>query len=97
MNEPLPAPEPPPSDARSWLIEFGRSFVVWGIGVVAVVCLLNVGRGGMVGGHWELIPDNVRFFGNLDEFVASWLLLSVCRYFGLDLCGIFFPGRRRDA
>ncbi|MBI3267768.1 MAG: hypothetical protein HYZ53_02005 [Planctomycetes bacterium] len=100
MTEPSPVPSAE-SGPGPLLGEFGRAVLVWGVGVVSVFYLLNVGRGDIpgriVGGRLgELLPDDVPFLGNLDEFVASLLLLSVCRYFGLDLCAFLFPARRRE-
>ena len=91
--------------------EFTRSFLVWGIGVVCVFYLMNVGGGGVFeavgfgggdamvrragsGRLGELLPDTLPFFGNLDELVATLLLLCCFRYFGLDLTALFFPKRR---
>lgn len=64
---------------------FLRSLLVWSIGVLSALYLLNP-----FGGVMEFIPDSDRIVGNLDEFVAAVLFLSFLRYFGIDLCA-FFP------
>lgn len=40
-------------------------------------------------GIFELIPDAIPVIGNLDEAAAVALLLSVLRYYGLDLANLF--------
>lgn len=66
----------------TWRI--ARSFVVWISCISLAVYLLNPGRG-----QAELLPDHVQFFGNLDEFAASLILISGLRYFGLDVARFF--------
>ena len=61
-----------------------RGIIVFCLGVVAVLYLLNIGVGVI-----ELIPDNIPFVGNLDEGSAVILLLMCLRYFGLDVTKIF--------
>lgn len=49
------------------------------IGVASVIYLLNP-----TWGVFELIPDNLPFFGNIDEASITLLLLWVLQYFGID-------------
>ncbi len=61
-----------------------KGIIVFCLGVIAVLYLLNIGVGVI-----ELIPDNIPFVGNLDEGSAALLLLMCLRYFDLDLTKIF--------
>ncbi|MBN1997506.1 DUF1232 domain-containing protein [candidate division KSB1 bacterium] len=47
--------------------------------VLSVIYLLNLSMGLVE------IPDNLPFVGNVDEFVASGILIASLRYLGLDL------------
>ena len=49
-------------------------------GLMSVIYLLNPGMG-----VFEIIPDSIPLIGNLDEAGAVILLMSVFRYFGIDL------------
>lgn len=49
-------------------------------GLLSALYLFNIGAGIV-----EIIPDNIPVAGNLDEFIASLLLLNSLAYFGLDL------------
>ncbi len=64
---------------------FFRSLLVWTIGVLSAIYLMNP-----FGGRYEFVLDTDRVFGNLDEAVAAILFLSFLRYFGVDACA-FFP------
>ncbi|MGE4543998.1 MAG: hypothetical protein AB7D06_07815 [Pedobacter sp.] len=64
-----------------------KRILVFLLGVIAVIYLLNPGAG-----LFELLPDNLPFIGNLDEAAAVGLLLMCLKYFGFDLADIF----RRD-
>ena len=64
---------------------FFRSLLVWAVGVLSAIYLLNP-----FGGQYEFLQDTDRVFGNLDESVAAILFLSFLRYFGVDACA-FFP------
>lgn len=68
-----------------------RFLAAWTVAVVCAFYLLNP-----AGGRHELIPDAWRYWGNLDELLASVLLLSALRFFGVDVCR-FFSGKERDA
>ncbi len=61
-----------------------KGFIVFCIGVIALLYLLNIGMGLI-----EFIPDNIPFVGNLDEAGAVALLLMCLRYFGIDVTRIF--------
>ncbi len=61
-----------------------KGFIVFCIGVIALLYLLNIGMGLI-----EIIPDNIPFVGNLDEAGAVALLLMCLRYFGIDVTKIF--------
>jgi len=50
------------------------------IGVFCVIYLLNPGAG-----VFELIPDNIPFFGNLDEVTAVATLYMCLNYLGFSL------------
>ncbi len=72
-------------------MEIARFAVAWAVAVVSAFYLLNPTRG-----RSELIPDDVLYWGNVDEFLAAVLLLSALRSFGVDVCR-FFSGKERDA
>ena len=62
-----------------------RKIVAGAALVLGVVYLLNPGAG-----VFELIPDNLPIVGNLDEALATAVVLWALRAFGIDL------GRRFD-
>ena len=68
-----------------------KSIIVFCLGVISLLYLLNIGVGVI-----ELIPDNIPFVGNLDEGSATILLLMCLRYFGLDPARIFERKNKRD-
>jgi hypothetical protein len=49
-------------------------------GILSVLYLLNIGLGVV-----EIIPDNIPIIGNLDEVMATLLLLRCLAYFGIDI------------
>jgi hypothetical protein len=61
-----------------------KSIFVFIVGVLAFVYMLNP-----TAGIFEFLPDNLPFFGNLDEATAMALLLSSLAYFGIDLSQLF--------
>lgn len=67
----------------------GKKIVVAAVGVLSALYLINP-----TAGIIELIPDNIPFFGNLDEAGAATILISCLAYFGLDLSKLF--GRARQ-
>lgn len=56
-----------------------KSLIVWVAGAVSALYLLNLGFGIV-----ELIPDNLPFFGNIDEFAASIFTLALLDKLGID-------------
>lgn len=73
--------QPPSSPAKS--------FVVFVIGLLSALYLINPGAGFV-----ELIPDNLPLIGNLDEATAAALLLACLRYFGFDPLTFFTRERK---
>lgn len=61
------------------------------LGLLAVVYLVNP-----TAGVFELIPDNLPVVGNLDEAVATAILLAVLRHFGVDLTGGLLGSRTAE-
>jgi len=59
---------------------FAKKALVFMLGAVSALYLLNP-----TAGFFELIPDNFPIIGNLDEVVATLLLLRCLAYFGVDL------------
>ena len=49
---------------------------------VSALYLLNMGAGVV-----ELIPDNIPVAGNLDEFIASLILIRALAYLGIGPAG----------
>jgi len=66
-----------------------KEMFILGLGFVAFVYLINPTLGIL-----ELIPDNLPLIGNLDEAGATAILLSVLRYYGIDLARLV--GKRDD-
>lgn len=61
-----------------------KNFVVFCLGLLSVLYLLNPGAG-----IFEILPDNLPLVGNLDEAAAVALLLMCLRYYGIELPDIF--------
>ncbi len=57
-----------------------RDLLVLCSGVVSALYLLN-----FTAGFVEFLPDNIPFFGNLDEAAATALLINCLAYFGVDI------------
>jgi hypothetical protein len=57
-----------------------KSLFILITGLLSALYLANIGAGIV-----EIIPDNLPGVGNLDEFIASLLLMNSLAYFGLDL------------
>jgi len=70
-----------------------RRFIVICLGIISLLYLLNP-----TAGIFEFIPDNMPFVGNLDEGVATTLLLMCLGYFGLNPTKIFekTPDREKN-
>ncbi|MDH5377578.1 MAG: DUF1232 domain-containing protein [Gammaproteobacteria bacterium] len=67
-----------------------KSIAIFVAGVLSLLYILNPGAG-----IFELIPDNIPFFGNLDEATAVMVLLACLRYFGFDIGNIFKRGNTK--
>jgi uncharacterized membrane protein YkvA (DUF1232 family) len=53
-------------------------------GLLSLVYLINPSAGII-----EFIPDNIPFVGNVDEALATSVLLACLRYFGFDPANFF--------
>jgi len=60
-------------------------------GIIGLVYLLNPGAGVI-----ELIFDNVPLIGNIDEAIATGLLLNSLAYFGINLVPCAKRKKRKD-
>ena len=60
-----------------------KTLVMAGLGAFCAIYLANPGWGVI-----DFIPDNFPVIGNIDEALASLLLLRVLAYFGINLVGI---------
>lgn len=67
--------------------KLARSFLVWLCCIGLAVYLMNPTAGKM-----ELLPDDRPFYGNLDEVLATVILVSGLRYFGIDVARFFQKG-----
>jgi uncharacterized membrane protein YkvA (DUF1232 family) len=65
-----------------------KEMFIIAIGILAVIYLINPGAGFI-----EFIPDYIPLIGNIDEGFATMVLLSVLRYYGLDVSRLFGSGR----
>lgn len=61
-----------------------KSFIIAVVGIVSFLYLLNMSMG-----MFEFLPDNIPLVGNVDEVMATTLLLSSLAYFGFDLNHFF--------
>jgi hypothetical protein len=59
-----------------------KNFVVFCIGLAALVYLLNPGAG-----VFEILPDNFPVIGNLDEAAAMAVLAACLGHFGIRVPG----------
>jgi len=74
-------PAAPPRRARQRSC-FGAGLALLGV-VVGVLYVINPGAG-----FFELVPDNIPLFGNLDEAAATTVLVVGLQYlFGRDRAG----------
>ncbi|MEK7469805.1 MAG: DUF1232 domain-containing protein [Planctomycetota bacterium] len=64
--------------------KLSRSFLVWSVCIALAVYLMNP-----TAGELELLPDRAPFYGNIDEVIATVILVSGLRYFGLDVAKFF--------
>lgn len=61
-------------------MRFLKDVLVFCVGAVALVYLLNPGAGFL-----EFLPDNLPLLGNIDEAAAAGILIACVRYFGFDV------------
>jgi hypothetical protein len=61
-------------------MKFIKTIFILISGLLSALYLANIGAGIV-----EIIPDNIPLAGNIDEFIASLILLNALAYFGLDL------------
>lgn len=73
------APPPPPPFAMVPQPFLKKAFV-FALGTLSALYLFNPSAG-----IFELIPDNIPLIGNLDEVMATLLLVRCLSYFGVDL------------
>ena len=59
-----------------------KDFFMLGLGIFSILYLLNFSFGWV-----EFLPDALPLVGNIDEAIATGLLLSVLNYFNLDITG----------
>lgn len=57
-----------------------KDFAVLFIGIISILYLLNISFGVI-----EFLPDNLPFVGNIDEALATTVLLWVINYFGIKI------------
>lgn len=62
---------------------FKEMFVILA-GILAFIYMVNP-----TAGFIEFLPDNLPLIGNIDEGTAALILISVLRYYGLDLSRLF--------
>jgi len=68
-----------------------KSFLVFTVGALSFIYLLNP-----TAGVFEIIPDLVPIFGNIDEATATALLISSLGYFGINVSDFFSRDRDKD-
>ncbi|MBK1792608.1 DUF1232 domain-containing protein [Persicirhabdus sediminis] len=61
-----------------------KTFAVLLLAIISATYILNP-----TAGLLELIPDNIPIFGNLDEAMATAILLACLGYFGIDVSKLF--------
>lgn len=61
-----------------------KTFFVITLAFASIIYLLNP-----TAGIFELLPDNIPFIGNIDEGLASFILLSSFEYFRGKQVGLF--------
>lgn len=61
-----------------------KNLMIGALAALSAVYLINP-----TAGFFELIPDNIPFLGNVDEFTAAMILLNSLKYFGFDLLSLF--------
>ena len=61
-------------------------------GIIGVIYLINP-----TAGIIEFIPDNFPIVGNLDEAVASGLVINCLAYFGINLVPFARRGKKEES
>ncbi len=61
-----------------------KKFLIILLGVIAFIYLINP-----TAGVFEFIPDNIPIIGNIDEGLATYILLSCIQYFRGKKIGLF--------
>jgi uncharacterized membrane protein YkvA (DUF1232 family) len=61
-----------------------KNVLMFIIAAISLIYLVNPTLG-----VFELLPDNLPGVGNIDEGLATLLLLNSARYFGIDLTTLF--------
>jgi uncharacterized membrane protein YkvA (DUF1232 family) len=61
-----------------------KDYLIGAMGAFALLYLINPSAG-----VFEIIPDNIPLVGNLDEGLATTLLLSCLNYFGYNSVQLF--------
>jgi hypothetical protein len=79
---PQAAPPPPSSSANAEVMPqpLMKKALVFALGAISALYLFNP-----TAGFFELIPDNIPLIGNLDEVMATLVLIRCLAYFGVDL------------
>jgi uncharacterized membrane protein YkvA (DUF1232 family) len=67
-------------------LETPKDYWVAFVGIIALIYIINP-----TAGFIEFIPDNLPLIGNLDEGMATTILLSCLNYFGYNLGNFFKP------
>jgi hypothetical protein len=73
---------PPPPQFEVVQQPLLKKAFVFVLGTLSALYLFNPSAG-----IFELIPDNIPLIGNLDEVMATLLLVRCLSYFGVDLTG----------
>ena len=67
---------------------FKEMFIIFLAGFAAIY-LINP-----TAGFLELLPDNIPGFGNIDEGLATLILINTLNYYGIDLTNFYSRGNR---
>jgi len=73
---------PPPPSANTEVMPppLMKKAMVFLVGAISALYLFNP-----TAGFFEIIPDNIPIIGNLDEVMATLLLIRCLAFFGFDL------------
>ena len=61
-----------------------KDFIMLALGIISIIYLLNFTFGVV-----EFLPDAIPFIGNIDEVIITGLLLSIFKYFNIDVINFF--------